>query len=441
MWQRGGVESVDRRTYRALFSVPGFRRLCAASLFARTGASMQALILVLFVLHRFGSPQLAGVTVFLSIVPGLLLSPLAGALLDRHRRMLLINADYAIAALSLGAIAALNASGHLPVGLLLGIVAVSSLTNPLSNSGTRSLFPIMVPRPLWERANAVDSGGYVVASIAGPAVAGLLVGVAGVQVALLATAALYLGGVAALLAMTEPALERATTASLGGDAVAGLCYFFRNRELRALALVTSTSNISFGILTLGMPVWLLSHLHTGDGSVGLMYAVEGITGLCAGLVAGRLSSEGREARYVVAGCVLTALAMLAMLGGVAIGGGILVVALAMALFGLGNGPYDVGMFSLRQRATAPVWMGRAFAISMSLNFIGMPIGSAIGGPVVARSLPIAFAIAVLVNVVAAAAAVFMLRPRTSNQMGGTGGTHAGPTSEVRRRSETAGLGR
>ncbi|MDQ6847927.1 MAG: MFS transporter [Candidatus Dormibacteraeota bacterium] len=402
--------STNQQTYRALFAVPGFRRLCAASLLTRTGASMQALILVLFVLHRFGSPQLAGVTVFLSVVPGLLLSPLAGALLDRYRRMLLINADYAIAALSLVAIGALNASGHLPVGLLLGIVAVSSLTNPLSNSGTRSLFPIMVPSPLWERANAVDSGGYVVASIAGPAVAGLLVGVAAVEVALLANAALYLAGASVLLAMREPELERATTTSLRRDALAGLGYFFRNRELRGLALVTSISNISFGILSVGMPVWLLSHLHTGDGSVGVMYAVTGVTGLCAGLVAGRLSSEGREARFVVAGCVLTALSMLAMLGGVAIGGGILVVALAMALFGLGNGPFDIGMFSLRQRATAPVWMGRAFAISMSLNFLGMPIGSALGGQIVARSVPAAFAVAVLVNVLATAVAVLMLRP-------------------------------
>ncbi|MBJ7594350.1 MAG: hypothetical protein JF886_05700 [Candidatus Dormibacteraeota bacterium] len=79
-----------------------------------------------------------------------------------------------------------------------------------------------MPRPLWERANAVDSGGYVVASIAGPAVAGLLVGLAGVQVALLATAALYLAGAAVLLAMREPELECATTTSLGRDALAGL---------------------------------------------------------------------------------------------------------------------------------------------------------------------------------------------------------------------------
>ena len=52
--------------------------------------------------------------------------------------------------------------------------------------------------------------------------------------------------------------------------------------------------------------------------------------------------------------------------------------LTMALMGLVSGPMDVAMFTVRQRRTDPAWMGRAFAISMSLNFSGYPIGSAIG---------------------------------------------------------------
>lgn len=102
MWQRDGVDAPDPPvTYRGLFAVPGFRRLAAATVVARTGAAMQALVLVLFVLARFRSPPLAGLVVFLSIVPGLLLSPLAGALLDRHRRTLLISLDYGVAATAL----------------------------------------------------------------------------------------------------------------------------------------------------------------------------------------------------------------------------------------------------------------------------------------------------------------------------------------------------
>jgi MFS family permease len=426
MWQRGGVNRTGAPTYRALFAVPGFGRLGAATVVARTGATMQSLVLVLFVLQRFHSPPLAGLVVFLSLVPGILLSPVAGALLDRHRRMLLINLDYAIAAGALSAIAALDAVGRLPVAALLLIVAVSSLTNPLSNSGTRSLFPIMVPRRLWERANAVDSGAYVVAAIAGPAVAGLLIGVVGSEAALLATAGLYVAGLLLLLGMTEPALERMATTSLAGDALAGLGYVVRHRELRGLAVATAVSNIAFGIISVGMPVLLLTHLHVGDGSVGLMYAVMGVAGLASGVVAGRMDSERREVWFVVVGCAVSALSMLTMLLAAGVGGGLVVVALAMALFGIANGPFDIGLFSLRQRVTAPAWMGRAFAVSMSLNFVGMPIGSAIAGPIVEHSIPVVFAVAVVVDVIAGVAAILMLRPRTQRARGSGGGDGPSP---------------
>lgn len=409
-------------TYRRLFAVPGFGRLAGAGLVARTAASMQALVLVLFVLERFHSPPLAGLVVFLSIVPGLLISPVAGALLDRHRRVLLITLDYVIAAVALSTVAGLDAAGHLPAAALVVIVSIGSLTNPLSNSGTRSLFPVLVPRPLWERANAVDSGAFVVAGIAGPAVAGLVFGLAGALPALLMTATLYLLGVVFLRGMPEPAVKRAPRHTLAEDALAGLRYVVRHRELRGLAVVTALSNVAFGIITVGMPVMLLSHFHVGPGSVGLMYMFMGIAGLIAGGLAGRINSEDREVWFIVAGSGITVISMLAMLLAAGVGGGLVAVAIAMALFGIGNGPYDIGMFSLRQRVIAPAWMGRAFAVSMSLNYIGAPIGSVLAGPIVERSLTTAFAIAVAAVVAATGLAMVLLRPPAA---GGSGTSHDG----------------
>ncbi len=388
-------------SYRALFMVPGLRLLAGATVVARIGMNMQTLVLVLFVLQEFHSPPLAGLAVFVGTVPGLLVSPLAGALLDRHRRLLLIRLDYAIAATALCALAALDALGRLPAFALLGIVALASLTNPLSNSGTRSLFPVVVPRRLWARANAVDSSGYVVASIVGPAIAGVGIAALGARAALVLTAAVYVAGFLMLLAMTEPNIELSAAGSLVRDAVAGVRYVLGHRQLRALAAATSVMNIGFGVLTVGVPVLLISHLHQGPASVGAMYAVMGVAGLLASVAAGRFSSERREGAFVVAGAVLSAVAMTALLGAALAGGGLVAVALGMALFGISQGPYDVGMFSIRQRVTPPSWMGRAFAVSMSLNFIGMPVGSALGGPVVVASLPLAFAIALTVCVAAA----------------------------------------
>jgi len=124
-----------------LLRVRGFARLYAGLLLGRVGGTMWLLILVLFVLERYHSPQLAGVTALLAILPGLLLAPVAGALLDRYGRAPLVVADYLIAAFAAGLIAVLSAMHALPPPALLAIVTVASVTNPLSVAGARSLFP------------------------------------------------------------------------------------------------------------------------------------------------------------------------------------------------------------------------------------------------------------------------------------------------------------
>ena len=149
--------------------------------------------LVRFGLTRYHSPQLAGATAFVAIFPGLLVSPLAGALLDRKGRSRLVVLDYLIAAVSVGLIAGLSALHSLSPVLLLIIVGFSSLTNPLSTAGARTLFPLLVPKELWERANGLDSSGHVLATLVGAPLAGTMVGLIGGEWALAAAGVLVLG--------------------------------------------------------------------------------------------------------------------------------------------------------------------------------------------------------------------------------------------------------
>ena len=122
-------------SYRALLRVPGFPRLALATLLVRAGASMWQLALVLFVLQRYGSPSLAGISVFLAIAPGVLVSPIAGALLDRFGRVRLMVSDYAVSAAALAGIVVL-ANLHAPLAPILVLVVIGSLMNPLGTSGS-----------------------------------------------------------------------------------------------------------------------------------------------------------------------------------------------------------------------------------------------------------------------------------------------------------------
>ncbi len=370
--------------------VPGFARLYFGLLLGRMAGSMLMVALILFVLQRYHSPGLAGATAFMAALPGVVVSPLAGAMLDRFGRARLVVLDYLVAAAALGLIAGLSVLHALAAPLLLGIVAIASLTNPLSWAGARSLFPILAPRHLWERANGLDSSGHVIATLLASPLAGLLVGLLGGEWALAFSGAVYVVAAAVMLRLPDPRTAAPQVGSVFKNAWLGLLYTVRNPTLRGLAVTLSTLNFGNGILVIALPVLVLQRLSLGPSTVGVLWGVMGGAGLVSALLAGRLRSEGRE-RHMIAVASLITTAATAILP---VAGNIAVVALAVTLLGMATGPFDIGLFTLRQRRTDPAWFGRAFAVSMSLNSVGNPIGSAVAGPLIGWSLDAALWVAV-----------------------------------------------
>jgi len=394
-------------SYRALLRVPYLGRALAGMQIARIAQSMLGLSLVLFTLAHYHSPQLAGIVTFAGIAPGILVSPIAGALLDRHGRTRLITLDFLIAAGSLALIGGLALADALPAWLLVLIAAASSLTGPLSATGLRSLFPLMAPRYLWERLNAVDSNGYVVATIVGPPVAALLIGVVGGPVAILAIGVVFAISAAIIVGVPDPETETVSTGNLLRDAWDGVVYAWNNRTIRGLGFSITTLNIAGGIISIVVPLIVLERLGLDQPAVGLVFAASGVTGVIAGLISGRLDTRNRE-RTLIALPMLGSAATTAFL---LLPIGIAAPVLSMALYGLLNGPMDVAMFTVRQRRTDPAWMGRAFAVSMSFNFAGFPIGAAIGGFVAAQSIELAIVLAVVACLLATVFAVRMIPDR------------------------------
>jgi MFS family permease len=398
------TETSPRPSYRALLAVPSLGRALAGMQTARIAQSMVGLALVLFTLTRYHSPELAGLVTFAGIAPGLAVSPIAGALLDRHGRTRLITLDFIIAAASLVLIGGLALADLLPAWLLVAIAALSALTGPLSATGLRSLFPLMAPRHLWERLNAVDSNGYVVAQIIGPPVAAVVVGLFGGPIAVLSIGVVYALAAAIVTGVPDPATETASSGRLLVDAWQGVLYTWRNPTLRGLGFSITTLNLAGGMTSIVVPLIVLNRLGLGQAAVGLVFAVSGVVGLFAGLIAGRMDTRGREKRLI-------AVPMFGMAAGAAlllVNAGVAPVVLSMAIVGLVNGPMDVAMFTVRQRRTDPAWMGRAFAVSMSFNFAGYPIGAALTGVLAAHSIELAVSVGVVACIVAGVIAQRMI---------------------------------
>ena len=402
-------------SYRALLRVPTLGRVLLSMQVARVAQSIVGVALVLFTLDRFGSPAFAGLVTFASIFPGLLLSPVAGALLDRHGRIRLVLLDYVVALLAMMVIGGLALLDVLPGPLLVLIAVISSLTSILSHVGLRSLFPILVPEPLWERVNAVDSNGYVLATIIGPPIAAVLVALIGGAMALLFIGVAF--GVAAfvLVGVPDPPSPTASTGRIFTDAWAGVVYTWRNRTLRGLGFAITFGNLAHGMTTIVLPLIILERFGLSDAVVGLVFAASGISGMASALLFGRMDTRGREWSLLVwpmLALVPTVALLLVAAGQTPLPLGLGLLVLEMLIVGILVGPMDIALFTVRQRRTDPAWMGRAFSVSMAFNFVGMPIGALVAGLLADRSLEVAIVLLGIGGAAAATAAAALLVPRT-----------------------------
>jgi len=378
-------------SYRALLDVPNLGRILAATGIARIAQSMVGVALVLFTLEEYGSPELAGIVTFAALFPGLVVSPIAGALLDRHGRTRLILLDYVVETIAMVLIGVLALANALPPALLVLIAVASSFTAILSVTGLRSLFPLLVPRYLWERVNAVDSNGYVIATIVGPPVAAGLVAVVGGAGAMIAIGLAFALAAVPMIGVPDPPTETLTSGRLLVDAWRGLLYFLHHPTLRALAASITVLNLAYGMSTIFIPLTVLRVLGGSELAVGMVFALSGLSGMVSALFFGRFDSRGREWWMLIVPMLLMApayaLVVPAAAGAVGMAGGLALMGASSLLLGFLNGPMDIALFTVRQRRTDPLWLGRGFAVSMAANFMGYPIGAAIGGTLVAISLP------------------------------------------------------
>lgn len=378
-------------SYRALLRIPYLARVVLSMQLARIAGSMVGVALVLFTLLEYDSAPLAGLVTFASIIPGLIVSPIAGALLDRHGRVRLVQLDYLAAAGALILVGALSLADALPPWLLVIIAAVASLTNSLSQTGLRSLFPIMVPRHLWERVNAVDSNGYVVATIIGPPLAAVLVSALGPATGLILIAVPMVVAALMLIGVREPRMATASTGNLLRDAWLGVVYVAHNPTLRGLGAGMTVLNLGSGAITIVVPILVLERMGGDELAVGLAFAVSGIGGMVSAFAFGQMDTRGREWRLLwlpmLAMTAVTLLLLPPASGWVVLPAAAYGLVLgSMLMAGILNGPLDIALFTIRQRRTDPAWLGRAFAVSMAINFSGYPVGAAIAGVLAETSL-------------------------------------------------------
>ncbi len=139
------------------------------------GSSLSGFALGVWLYQRTGSASNFAFVAMCTVLPQILLSPLAGVLVDRYsRRWMMALADSGAAVCTVG-LAALFFTGQIQVWQIFLITALSSAFGSLQTPAYSALVAATTARSQLGRANGLLQFGRALAEILAPAVAGVLV--------------------------------------------------------------------------------------------------------------------------------------------------------------------------------------------------------------------------------------------------------------------------
>jgi MFS family permease len=364
----------SRTEYARLRRTRGYASFFAAATSARIADEMFSVAVVLHVLDRTGSAIVAGATVAVVTFPSLITAPLLGGWLDlTGKRRVAMICDQLLAAS--GLILLLLLPGNLPDAAVPALGLVVGLTYPLSFGGFTSLIPLVVPDDLLAPANALEATSFNTALIAGPALAGTIVAVAGPAEAVIVEIVLTVAALGLILRI--PGLDRPPRRdfeSLGEVVRAGLRHLVRTPPLLGGTLIGGIGLGGLGLLTVTFPFFAVEHLGTSRGAAGYLWAA-----FAAGSAVGAVSFAGLQRRFAPERIMVVAIGLV----GVVMLTWPLAHSLALALplialGGLADGPALAATFAVRQRYTPRRLHGQVMttAVGIKIGMLALGAGSA-----------------------------------------------------------------
>jgi MFS family permease len=369
----GGVRWGDK-TFSSL-RTRNYRLFAAGQVVSNTGSWMQRVAqdwLVLELTHNSGTAL--GITTGLQFLPLLLFSLWGGVVADRYskRRILMVTQSVMGAlALILGVLAL---TGAVRIWQVYALAFALGLATVIDNP-TRQAFAVeMVGRDGMANAIALNSAVFNLARIAGPAVAGVVIGVLGTPAAFLVNAASY-GAVLIGLKLMRPAeLRPAHRAERGPGQLREALSYVRARPTLWMPLIliffVSTFGMNFQVTTALMSRTVF---HTGASAFGLASAVFAFGALGGALLAAR---RGRPTLRLLLATSF-AFSIFEIMTGLAPDYATFLVALVPT--GLALLTFTTAANSSTQLGTAPDMRGRVMGLYMLVFLGGTPLGSPLAG--------------------------------------------------------------
>lgn len=285
-----------------------FRLLLAGNFIASLGEQMLSVAIGWELYERTNSAFLLGMVGLVQVFPSLILSLYAGHVADRYNRKLIIVITQAILVLaSLGLTALSYAQG--PILLIYGCLLLIGVASTFNGPAATTLPALIIPAEAFENAATWSSSTWQLASVIGPALGGVVIGVLHS-----ATIVYVLNGGAALvftflimplkvkqIAVAGRETANPTTALQSlGEGIS----FLRHTPILLAAITLDLFAVLFGGATNLLPIFAKDILQVGPEGLGWLRAAPAIGAVVVAFVLAHrppFKRAGRTLLVVVAG--------------------------------------------------------------------------------------------------------------------------------------------
>jgi MFS family permease len=359
---------------------PIFRNLLIADVMSDIGTFMQTVGAAWLMVSLGAGPMYVALTQTASALPFFVFALPAGAIGDivDRRRLILFTECWMVSVATVLAIATLT--GFMSPWLLLALTFALSAGDAFETPTWRAVLPEMVKKEDLAAASALNGIEFNLARAIGPALAGVIIAVAGVGTAF-ALNAVSFAGVIVLVARWKRPVRRRTTPpeTLAGATVAALRYVRFSTPSRVLILRSGLTMFFASALLALMPS-VAKNISDSPTGYGILLGCFG-----AGAVLGALAMQPARARWsedAVASGGVAILGVMTALAGflhamIALAATMLVAGAAWIVF--------ISVMSALVQSLAPDWVrARVLSIFMLVFQGGLAAGSALSGALAAR---------------------------------------------------------
>jgi MFS transporter, DHA3 family, macrolide efflux protein len=350
--------------------------------FSLLGTSMTAFAMTIWAFQLTGSATVLALVGVFHMTPLLILSPLAGAIVDRsNRKLMMMLTDLSSGVVTIVYLILFLSDGLQIWHLYLGSV-ITGIFQTFQWPAYSAAITMIVPKKHYARAHALNELAGNSSGIFAPLLAGALLAVIGLGGILAIDILALVIAVGSLLIVQIPQPKASQEGAEGKGSIwkesaYGFRYIFRRPSLLGLQLVFLVGNFFIGLSYTVLAPMILARTDNNSLIFGSVQTAGAVGGLVGGLLISAWGGPRRKVHGILGGWILSGLFGVTVMG--------LGQALPFWIIGSFMGAFSVPLINSSNQAiwqskVAPDVQGRVFAIRRLIAWLVSPLAMLIAGP-------------------------------------------------------------